>query len=467
MAIFADFRINVTSGELGGEDGSTIYLHAPGLLQAQFRSIERAVLGLEGVRAMRRVTLMPSERRAFELNTLLDNLEDPVLSVNRSGQVLAANLAAARAFGFSLDKVAGIGLERFLPGVEVRRMLKSLDGPRFGMPVSLRGHAFIMSWTPIGLPSGQGASDGSSEGAAGAVITLRRRHGEPADFVEQAPQRLWSFGDRRTCCESLVRHAREGGPVLIIGEPGSGRTVLARQMFYLNPAHSRSGARLFYLNLAEGEMALPRGSLARGAAGVLVLDNAGPLSDAAQAALLAQLDKVARGISIITTSALPLTQQEYSPALMARLEGRVVELPALRFCRSAIIPCVEAMLDDRGGGFVLSAAAAELVRSYDWPGNFTQLQAVVDAAIEAAHGEISGGGVAVEILPRHLSLPRQQADFPWLKWLEGRSLKAVIEQVECSVLRALQPQFSSTRALAERLGTSHTAIAKRLKKYKL
>jgi diguanylate cyclase (GGDEF)-like protein/PAS domain S-box-containing protein len=49
------------------------------------------------------------------LNSILDNVKDPIVTVDRGGDVLAANAAAARLFGASAARLAGENITTFIP----------------------------------------------------------------------------------------------------------------------------------------------------------------------------------------------------------------------------------------------------------------------------------------------------------------------------------------------------------------
>jgi TyrR family helix-turn-helix protein len=90
-----------------------------------------------------------------------------------------------------------------------------------------------------------------------------------------------------------------------------------------------------------------------------------------------------------------------------------------------------------------------------WPGNVRQLQNVIfraaaisdSALVDIGDLDIAGTAVA--------------------KGVEGEveSLEAAVEEFEKTLLAKLYNQYPSTRQLAARLQTSHTAIAHRLRKY--
>ena len=79
LNLLVDYGINVNRGEVGGDQGNAIYLLCPNLINLQLQSLRPKLEAIPGVFGVKRVGLMPSERRHLELNALLGALEFPVL----------------------------------------------------------------------------------------------------------------------------------------------------------------------------------------------------------------------------------------------------------------------------------------------------------------------------------------------------------------------------------------------------
>lgn len=452
MAIFGEYRVNVASGELGGDSGDKVYLAAPGILVAQFQSIERALHRVPGVEKVRRIDMIPSERRHFELDALLAHITDPVLSVDREGRIIAANRAAARAFGVSQDQVTGMQLQRFLPRLQLAELLRGFTVPRFGLPVSIRGREYRLDWSPMALSD----SDASADSLAGAVLTLM-----PAPQSLQAaalaePQVLWDFDRRREACLRLQQLAPLAEPLLILGERGSGRSTFAAAAFYLSPLADR-GEVFWWQGGAQDP--LPLEELAARGTAVLVMDDVHLLNSSEQRKLAAVLHRGALPQRLIA-SATGLDTLE--PGLRQLLEGQVVRLPALRTMRPALPRFVAAMQEESGSRIPLSEDALHRLAIQDWPTNFAGLADQLAGA--AAHVRArKGDTVDVEDLP----LAPGEERLPWTQWSRGMSYREMMEKMERALLQELVRDHPSTRTLAKQLGLSHTAIANKLRKYGL
>ncbi|WP_308367160.1 MULTISPECIES: TyrR/PhhR family helix-turn-helix DNA-binding protein [unclassified Microbulbifer] len=451
MQIFGEYRINVTSGELGGDSGDKVYLSAPNMLATQYQAIEKSLLKVPGVKRVRRIALIPSERRHFELDTLLRHVVDPVLSVDREGRVIAANLAAARAFGVNLDRVPGLQLQRFLPLLQVAELLRDFAVPRYGLPVAVRGRPYLMEWSPIALAE----SPGAVESLAGAVLTLQPR--EPGLSSPELPEpvALWDWDRRRDCCLQLQELAGLGAPVLIAGEPGSGKSSFATALHYLSP----TAGDCYRVDPRGGQLQLP--DPLRGA-GTVILEDLHLLSGESQLALVRRLKALPSDFRPVATCsntaglAAPLAQLFSSLAL---------RLPPLRAMRPALERFAASILRELGRGgepLQLCDQALPLMRSHDWPDNFSGLKNYLSAAASRCR---AAGRQRIEL--EDLPDLAVSAELPWRDWSRGLSYREIMEQMERALFTELAAGRPSTRELAKRLGISHTAVANKLRKYGL
>jgi transcriptional regulator with AAA-type ATPase domain len=230
----------------------------------------------------------------------------------------------------------------------------------------------------------------------------------------------------------IHRYARLKAPVLVLGESGTGKDVVARALHRLG---GRQGAYV-PLNVAAlpdslldgelfghrrgaftGAVAHRAGAFEQAHRGTLFLDEVAEMSAAAQAKLLrvvedGQLRPVGseRSVSVevrIVSATLEnlgqrVQEERFRGDLMHRLSTLVIRLPALRQRRTDIPLLAHHLLDrmkaDVGMKHISPAALARLV-ACPWRGNVRELFSVLYRAAALAEG--------TTIDPEHLDLPKE------------------------------------------------------------
>lgn len=249
------------------------------------------------------------------------------------------------------------------------------------------------------------------------------------DYIPLPPDRdliaaaLLSIGRRPTrwiafdpvvqrCAEVAMALAPSPLPVLIEGESGTGKLLLARR---IHQASGRTGplvlaecaglspamlaSELFgHEELAfEGAVAARAGKIAEARSGTLVLRHI----DAVPASLQARLVECA-GLDqtrLIATSCLDLAQQvgtgRFRFDLLARLTRLTIQLPALRDRIGDIEPLASAFAETTAQDMGMrrprfEPAALERMAAFDWPGNVRDLQQLVERAVLVSEGGLIG-----------------------------------------------------------------------------
>ncbi len=170
-------------------------------------------------------------------------------------------------------------------------------------------------------------------------------------------------------------------PVLIIGESGTGKSLIARTLHDLSDRRTQPfvTASSEDLHSSDGAQAL----LSRVRGGTLLFDELTSYDTDAQLRAARLLDGLPEdGPRIMATAQGNLTRALAEGALREdlyyRLGGVVLNVPALRERIDDLEPLAEHFLSqaaDEGATLrKLSPEAMELVRSYSWPGNVRQLQ---------------------------------------------------------------------------------------------
>lgn len=292
--------------------------------------------------------------------------------------------------------------------------------------------------------------------------------------------------------DKLGRVAQSKSTVLIIGETGTGKELVARAI------HDRSSERdmpLIKVNCAaipetllESELfghlkgaftnatANKKGkfSLAHGSS--IFLDEIGLMSLSLQAKLLRVLqerefeplgaettEKVDVRVIAATNRNLQkmMAAGEFQEDLYYRLSVIPLEIPPLRARREDIPGLVEHFIDKhrrRAGKHIEGVAddALDLLNAYDWPGNVRELENTIERAVVLSDGPVIG--------LQSVSLPDSGALKPG--GLPSAKLHANIEWAEKeSIRQALEKAQGVKKDAADALGISQRALSYYLKKF--
>jgi two-component system response regulator FlrC len=286
------------------------------------------------------------------------------------------------------------------------------------------------------------------------------------------------------------RVAATDATVLILGETGTGKEVLAR---YIHRASGRATGPFVAVNcsalpesLAESELfghergaftgAIGRraGLFEAASGGTLVLDEVSEIPLTLQAKLLRVLQEK-EVIRVGTTTAVPIDvrviavsnrdlrtevrEGRFRPDLFYRLNVVCLRVPPLRE-RAADIPLLTRYFLQRYGaahgsratGF--TAAGLDWLLSHRWPGNVRELENVVQrAVIMTPEGEIG---------PEHLTLESTGMEVA-APVTPGRTIADVERELILATLGRLNGNRTST---AKALGISVRTIRNRLREYR-
>ncbi len=310
---------------------------------------------------------------------------------------------------------------------------------------------------------------------------LLKAQGRP-EFIATAPSML-------PLLETITRIAPSDANVLITGEHGTGKEVVARTVHALSLRAARPFIAVNTGGLAEGVFEselfghvkgaftdarsdrIGRFELAHG--GTIFLDEIGNVPLRQQAKLLraiesGEIERVGssrsqqvdvRMISATNADLASACQRgEFREDLLFRLNTVELHLPALRERREDIPVLAMHFLAQYAARYrrpvhSLDPAALQSLMQYSWPGNVRELEHTVERAILMCRGE--------QIQPGDLGLGIQKSSSPNLEELSLEAVETIL------IRKALQRFQGNVSHAADALGLSRGALYRRMEKYGL
>lgn len=284
--------------------------------------------------------------------------------------------------------------------------------------------------------------------------------------------------------QMVEKVAPTNAAILITGESGAGKEVIARALHHYSRRRSKSwvdvNCAAIPENLLESELfghekgafsgadSTKPGLFEMAHEGTLFLDEIGELDPRLQVKLLRVLDgasyyrlggvkKVTVDVRIVTA-----TNQEMHAAiekgrfradLFHRLSQIHLKIPPLRERKDDIVPLALHYLNLENPELNFAADALDRLRGYGWPGNVRELRnVIVRAAILADSTLVSAADLPEEIRGSEFSMSLQA-----LAGLDGLERTAI--------MKALEEHSGNRQATADRLGISKRTLQRRIKEY--
>jgi DNA-binding NtrC family response regulator len=285
--------------------------------------------------------------------------------------------------------------------------------------------------------------------------------------------------------EQVQQVAAHDAPVMLVGEPGTGREAFARYLHSLGPRAAAPFVALTCASLDDANAAAKlRGTAAEPGAwdqargGTLFFGGVEDLAPAVQRLLLADLEQ--RGFqrggagpvvpieARLVAGGLPGHDGPASGLrrdLLAHLEVISIRIPPLREYAEDVPDLlrhyVDRLVDEEGLGFRrFSVAAQNRLRNYPWPGNVRELRNLVQRML------IVGGPeeIGLEEIEQHL-VAQQAPDEPLVKQdLLALPLREAREQFERAyLLQQLMLCNGKVGLLAKRVGMERTHLYRKLR----
>lgn len=491
LDILVNYKIDLRGIEL--DVAGKIFLNFPNIEFADFQHLMPEIRRIEGIEDVKTTPFMPIEREQNQLRALLQTLPDPIFSFDTKGRILLVNEAAVTSIEQPSEKLLGMEISEFVRGFNFHKWLDGKVVAGQTQKVNFLEQDFLADILPVMIPDAGGESI-----LAGALLMLKSEYrlGQQLTVFHQVSSDSFASIQANSnlmkkVVKDATRMAELDAPILIWGETGTGKEMLARASHEASRRASGQFVSFSPVSLTDeqielalfGSDGLPPnqcaqvGLLEQASGGTLFIDEIGDLTSAMQGKLLTVLQqgmysKVGNGeeikvdVRIVTATQKDMTKMieegTFREDLYYRLNVLNLVIPPLRDRRSDIVPLADRFIKQHSMKLgrrspKLNKSCVDYLQSYPWPGNVRQLENTLYKAISLLEGN--------ELSIEHIKLPSSATSVSFVPEEFDGSLEDEVKRYEKSLLRRLYPFYPSTRQLAKKLGLSHTAIANKLREY--
>jgi Nif-specific regulatory protein len=340
------------------------------------------------------------------------------------------------------------------------------------------------------------------------AVNLRRAAEEERDRLDEENKRLreelrsrfrpsniiGNSHEMRNVYDQIAQVSKSGATVLIEGETGTGKELVAHAIHYNSDRADKPFIKAHCAALPEGLIESELFGHVRGAftgatadrkgrfelahGGTLFLDEVGDIPPSIQIKLLRVLQErefervggtqtVKVNVRLITATNKNLqelvNQGKFREDLFYRLHVFPIFIPPLRKRKADIVLLADHFLEiyskqNNKNVRRLSSAVIDMLMSYHWPGNVRELENCIERAVLVAEGDV--------IHPYHLPPTLQTAEATG-STSQGH-LKGIVDAYERDLIQdALKSSRGNVAAAARALGTTQRILGYKIQKYRI
>lgn len=498
LQLLAKYHIDLINIE--SDVDNVIYLKLAKIDFNHFTTLLDDIRLLEGVSDVNLVDYIPSELQKNIIPILLNSLKQAAICIDHKGYITWANDEALTLLNISVDDYRDQSIHTVIQDNLLFQLNNQhqLDNPAKHKQVSVIIHQqlYQLSIHPLLADCKHGQQ------FSGAVIFIALDNQEIRQNEQTHLSGEQAFN--HICAESpamqeLVEKTRTCAlldvPLLIVGETGSGKDIIAKACHYYGKRQTQPflaincaalpdevvESELFghaagaYPNALHGK----KGFFEQANGGSVLLDEIGEMSARMQTKLLRFLNdgrfrrvgedqEVYVNVRIICSTKCDLlalvNKGAFREDLYYRLNVLTLEVPSLRHRQLDIMPLTHCFIEEYATQLAIptpsvSPELSQVLLQYNWPGNVRQLRNVIYRAMMQLDGQL--------LETKHIVLSNGNDELGFNDNMMEGSLDEINKRFERSVLMHFYQNYPSTRKLAKRLGVSHTAIANKLREYGL
>ncbi|KAB2495476.1 sigma 54-interacting transcriptional regulator [Priestia endophytica] len=433
--------------------------------------------------------------------TLAETINDAVTAVDRDGNVVCWNTAAENTYKIKREDIIGqkIGEHFQSDSIVLHRILNE------GRPVRGTYHRpnsdnhVLINASPI-TSQNQIIGGIATEQDITQMVRLNEELDSSLPLLIQQPKPFSSIVGTNSDLHQALKVAQKVAyaeiPVLLTGESGSGKEMLAQAIHY---GGSKRTGPFITLNCSvvppnflefelfgyqertftEDEQVTQEGKIQQASNGTLFIEELDKMPLDVQQKFLNYLDDQAfyrvgenepvtlsENTRVIASTSQNLEEMmqngEFNESLYYHLTVMNIYIPPLRERKEDIQELVEQFMQEFSAKYKkkapeISEEVMEVLHTYSWPGNVQELRNVIERFILLC----DGGHVSVSYLPHNMredfSLPEEEKE---VEENEEKNEAVLIEE-------ALKKTYGNKSAAANLLGISRGTLYNKLKEYGL
>jgi PAS domain S-box-containing protein len=473
-----------------------------------------AVIAIEGERAQAALTKAFDEiaKSEAELRTILDAIPQLITAIGANGNFLYANRAVREYTGLTVEELRSESLQPVFHAEDSERLWDEREAAiSRGVPFQYERRVrrrdgqyrwFLVQYNPLRDEQGEVirwyATGTDIDDRKQAEERTREENfalREQIDQVFMFEEIVGSSPALKTVLSSIVRVAPTDSTVLITGETGTGKELIARA---IHKGSQRAGQAFISVNCAAipasliaselfghekgaftGALQRRQGRFELAHSGTIFLDEIGELPSETQIALLRVLQErqfervggnllITTDVRIITATNRDLAEAVASGSFRADLFYRLnvfpIHVPPLRNRREDIPMLVEYFVKryaDKARKRIskIEKNTLKLCQAYSWPGNIRELQNIVERSVILCAGDI------FRIDPAWLSC--STAPRPKLSGALTESLKSYEKELIESALGESNGKVAGPNGAAVKLGIPRSTLDLKIKQLKI